>query len=75
MGEISVASQEQSIGIEQIDLAVSRMDGMTTENSALVRQLGLSVEQLGEQSAALRESIQVFRTRPAAALSQRHVAH
>lgn len=65
MGEISVASQEQSIGIEQIDLAVSRMDGMTTENSALVRQLGVSVEQLGEQSAALRESILVFRTRPA----------
>ena len=63
VGDISVASREQSSGIEQIDRAVSRMDTMTSENAGLVDALGDSVVHLGRQSANLRETIKVFRTR------------
>ncbi|WP_195873412.1 methyl-accepting chemotaxis protein, partial [Bordetella pertussis] len=61
IGEISVASQQQASGIEQVDEAVSQMDGMTVQNFGLVQQLGNTVAQLGQQSAALRETIRVFR--------------
>lgn len=61
IGEISQASQEQSSGIEQVDTAVSQMDVMTVQNTALVQDLGGAVMQLGNQSGALRETIRVFR--------------
>jgi aerotaxis receptor len=61
IGEISRASQEQSTGIEQVDTAVSQMDVMTVQNTALVQELGGAVTQLGDQSGALRETIRVFR--------------
>ncbi|OZI74680.1 methyl-accepting chemotaxis protein [Bordetella genomosp. 12] len=61
IGEISVASQQQASGIEQMEHAVAEMDGMTDKNSGLVQQLGAAVSQLSGQSAALRETIQVFR--------------
>ncbi|ANY15993.1 PAS domain-containing methyl-accepting chemotaxis protein [Bordetella pseudohinzii] len=61
IGEISVASQQQASGIEQMEQAVAEMDGMTEKNSGLVQQLGTAVSQLGGQSVALRETIQVFR--------------
>ena len=61
IGEISQASQEQSSGIEQVDTAVSQMDVMTVQNTALVQDLGGAVMQLGSQSGALRETIRVFR--------------
>ncbi|OZI35132.1 chemotaxis protein [Bordetella genomosp. 1] len=61
IGEISVASQQQASGIEQVDQAVAEMDGMTQQNSGLVQQLGATVQQLGAQSMALRETVQVFR--------------
>ena len=61
IGEISRASQEQSSGIEQVDTAVSQMDVMTVQNTALVQDLGGAVMQLGSQSGALRDTIRVFR--------------
>lgn len=61
IGEISVASQQQASGIEQVEQAVAEMDAMTEQNSGLVQQLGTTVQMLGGQSAALRETIQVFR--------------
>ncbi|CAH2919551.1 MAG: Methyl-accepting chemotaxis sensor/transducer protein [uncultured Paraburkholderia sp.] len=38
MGEISVASSEQSAGIEEINLAVTQMDAGTQQNAVLVEQ-------------------------------------
>ncbi len=61
IGEISVASSQQSSGIEQVDQAVNQMDLMTVQNTALVHELGGAVLQLGTQSSALRETIRVFR--------------
>ncbi|QWF38493.1 methyl-accepting chemotaxis protein [Bordetella hinzii] len=73
IGEISVASQQQASGIEQMEQAVAEMDGMTEKNSALVQQLGMAVSQLGGQSSALRETIQVFRL--ASESADRRLAH
>ena len=58
---IARASQEQSSGIEQVDTAVSQMDVMTAQNTELVQELGGAVRELGGQSAALRDTIRVFR--------------
>ncbi|WP_031333960.1 methyl-accepting chemotaxis protein, partial [Xanthomonas phaseoli] len=38
MGEISAASQEQSAGIEQVNLTVTQMDEATQQNAALVEE-------------------------------------
>ncbi|HTD07083.1 methyl-accepting chemotaxis protein, partial [Undibacterium sp.] len=38
MSEITAASQEQSSGIEQVNLAITQMDEMTQQNAALVEQ-------------------------------------
>ncbi len=38
MGEITAASQEQTIGIEQVNLAIAQMDAVTQQNAALVEE-------------------------------------
>ena len=61
IGEIAGASHEQSLGIEQVNEAISQMDGVTVQNTALVQELSSAITQLGEQSSLLRDTIQVFR--------------
>ncbi|KND54469.1 Methyl-accepting chemotaxis protein I (serine chemoreceptor protein) [Candidatus Paraburkholderia kirkii] len=41
MAEISASSLEQSVGIEQVNQAVTQMDEMTQQNAALVEQAAL----------------------------------
>jgi methyl-accepting chemotaxis protein len=38
MGEITSASSEQSIGIDQVNIAIGQMDSVTQQNAALVEQ-------------------------------------
>ena len=38
MAEIAAASNEQSVGIEQVSTTVSQMDEMTQQNAALVEE-------------------------------------
>ena len=38
MGEITAASQEQTIGIEQVNQAIAQMDAVTQQNAALVEE-------------------------------------
>lgn len=61
VGEISAASQEQSTGIDQVNLAVSQMDGVTQQNASLVEQSSAASASLMEQVRLLLESIQVFK--------------
>ena len=44
MSEITCASQEQSAGIEQVNLAVTQMDEMTQQNAALVEEAAAAAE-------------------------------
>ncbi len=61
MGEITVASQEQSMGIEQIHQAVSQMDQVTQQNAAMVEEAAGAAQSLQDQSAGLAQLVSVFR--------------
>ncbi|WP_051068265.1 methyl-accepting chemotaxis protein [Janthinobacterium sp. CG3] len=60
MADILSASQEQSLGIEQVNEAVIQMDHMTQQNSALVEQAAAS-ESLNEQAQLLVQAMSIFR--------------
>ena len=61
MKEIAAASEEQSVGIEQVNLAVGQMDMVTQQNSALVEQAAAAASSLQEQAQHLADAIAVFR--------------
>ena len=61
MGEISAASQEQTEGIGQVQLAISQMDQVTQQNAALVEEAAAASESLREQAAKLSQTVAVFR--------------
>lgn len=62
MNEISVASREQSEGIEQVNLAITQMDAVTQQNAALVEEAAMAAASLEEQTTHLTQSIAVFKT-------------
>ncbi|WP_202423705.1 hypothetical protein [Duganella margarita] len=47
------ASQEQSLGIEQVNQAIIQMDGVTQQNAALVEESAAVAESLQDQAVAL----------------------
>lgn len=59
--EISSASDEQSSGIAQINLAVSQMDEVTQQNAALVEQAAVAAASLQDQAGRLTEAVAVFK--------------
>ncbi|MES2025909.1 MAG: methyl-accepting chemotaxis protein [Pseudomonadota bacterium] len=61
MNEITVASREQSSGIDQVNLAISQMDEVTQQNAALVEEAAAAAASLEEQTVHLAQSISVFR--------------
>jgi len=61
IGEISTASSEQSLGVQQVGQAVTQMDEATQQNAALVEESAASVESLKEQAQQLVHAISVFR--------------
>jgi methyl-accepting chemotaxis protein-2 (aspartate sensor receptor) len=61
MGEISSASREQSDGIEQVNQAVTEMDGVVQQNAALVEEAAAAAGSLQEQAARLNEAVSVFK--------------
>ncbi len=62
MAEISTASAEQFGGLQQINQAITQMDGATQQNAALVQDLGHTVRALGDEARNLRLSIDVLNT-------------
>jgi methyl-accepting chemotaxis protein len=61
IGEISVASREQSSGIEQVNLAVAQIGEATQQNAALVGEAEQSTAALLEQAEQLSRAVSVFR--------------
>jgi len=61
MFEISAASEEQSIGIEQVNKAISQMDEVTQQNAALVEEAAAASESLQDQSEGLAVAVSVFK--------------
>ena len=61
MKEISIASGEQSRGIEQVNQAVTQMDEAAQQNAALVEQASAATQSLEAQSQQLQASMAQFR--------------
>jgi methyl-accepting chemotaxis protein len=69
IGEISMAADRQQTGIDQVKGAVSRIDDMTQQNSALVEQSAAATASLREQAQSLAEAVRIFRVERGAALA------
>ena len=61
MAEITVASQEQTSGIEQINQAITQMDQVTQQNAALVEEAAAAAASLQEQASGLLQVVSVFK--------------
>ena len=53
MSEITAASVEQSVGIEQVNQAVTQMDQLTQQNAALVEEVAAAAASLNDQTSHL----------------------
>jgi methyl-accepting chemotaxis protein len=79
ISDIAAASAEQATGIEQVNKALTQMDEVTQQNSALVEENAATAKTLEQQSKAMSDEVGVFRVdegeveRPVAA-PQRPVA-
>jgi methyl-accepting chemotaxis protein len=61
MGEISAASNEQSLGVAQVGEAVTQMDEATQQNAALVEEMAAAASSLRNQSHELVQVVSVFK--------------
>jgi methyl-accepting chemotaxis protein len=60
VSEISAASHEQSMGIEQINHAITQMDQVTQQNAALVEQSAAAAASMQNQADSLARLVSVF---------------
>ncbi|WP_295997051.1 methyl-accepting chemotaxis protein, partial [Rugamonas sp.] len=61
MAEITSASQEQSLGIEQVNEAIAQMDEMTQQNAALVEQAAAAAQSMLDEAGMLTQSVSIFK--------------
>ena len=61
MGEISAASNEQSLGVSQVGEAVTQMDQVTQQNAALVEEMAAAASGLQSQAQDLVKVVAVFK--------------
>lgn len=60
INEITYASEEQAIGLQQINQAVGNMDNVTRENNRLVDNLGSTVHEMAASAQELEQAIKVL---------------
>ncbi len=77
VSEIANASNEQATGIDQVNTALSQMDEVTQQNSALVEENAAAAKALDQQARVMNDHVSAFRlsgstpaARPAALRSQ-----
>ena len=61
MGEISAASNEQSLGVSQVGEAVGQMDQATQQNAALVEEMAAAASSLKSQAQELVQTVAAFK--------------
>ncbi len=66
MGEITSASQEQTAGIDQINVAIAQMDQVTQQNAALVEEASAASEAMQDQAHKLAQVVSIFKLDSAA---------
>ncbi len=68
VNDISMASEQQSTGVVQVNAAVANLDTLTQQNAAMVEELAATSSSLSGQAEVVSEAVRIFRT-PAAATS------
>ena len=66
VADIANASNEQSTGIEQVNKALTQMDEVTQQNSALVEENAATAKTLEHQAKAMDERVAFFKLNAAA---------
>jgi len=61
VSDISSASSEQASGVEEVNKALTQMDEVTQQNSALVEQATATAKTLDQQAQAMSEQVSFFR--------------
>jgi methyl-accepting chemotaxis protein len=61
IGEISSSSTEQTVGIAQVNDAVTQLDQVTQQNAALVEESSGAAESLKHQASQLAQLVSVFK--------------
>jgi aerotaxis receptor len=65
MNEISIASREQSIGVDQVNSAIAHMDQVTQQNAALVEEAAAATASLANEAGGLTQAVSLFKFGPA----------
>ncbi|WBS03966.1 methyl-accepting chemotaxis protein [Pseudoduganella sp. SL102] len=60
MGEITVAGQQQSAGIVQVNEAIAQMDAVTQQNAALVEEATAASHSMQDQASSLARLVSIF---------------
>jgi methyl-accepting chemotaxis protein-1 (serine sensor receptor) len=63
MAEITAASSEQSDGISQVNIAITKMDEAVQQNAALVEEAAAAAGSMQDQANTLNEAVSIFKLR------------
>jgi len=61
MGDIAAASVEQTAGIERVNNAITEMNSVTQQNSALVEEAAAAAQSLQDQAGHLEQVVSIFK--------------
>src|SRR5450830_57109 len=70
MQEISIASREQSAGVDQVNKAIAHMDQVTQQNAALVEEAAAAAGSLAEEASGLTDAVSLFKFASAASTAR-----
>lgn len=68
---ISTANHEQSLGADQISMAIQQLDLMTQQNSETSEHVAIAAEELTAQAAQLQSTMKFFRVAETAAATEK----
>ena len=60
INQVNHSSGEQSYGIEQVNIAVSQMEGNLQQNAAMVEQMATAANSLSQQASTLLKEVEAF---------------
>jgi methyl-accepting chemotaxis protein len=60
VGEMAAAASEQSVGIEQVNTAITQLDQVTQSNSAQTEELSATAQSLSDQATSLLDLVSTF---------------
>ncbi|NKF52137.1 PAS domain-containing protein [Shewanella sp. WXL01] len=62
ISNISIAAEQQSVGILEVNKSISQMDQMTQQNAALVEEISAAGDTMTEQARNMRGKLNFFNT-------------